>query len=418
MGITPGTGFPPTFYSTPCRIDLNVQTHRDAQQQHGPGAAASPSNKRSGTAGNSKYGLAGLRRWRPSRNGRTKSEQQSAEEDHHQTSQQNHQRKPQKATGSSDDPGDNMSMLQLLAFNALDLTAPASDVLLKNRRSSWVQLSGHPGAFAPAGLGTLWKKQGSDNNEQLVYEALMKDPAFDIVPKYYRDVNYQGESFIEMEDLLHGFTDPNVMDIKMGTRTFLESEVTNNTARCDLYQKMVKVDPSAPSKEEDELQAVTKLRYMIFREQQSSSCNLGFRIEAIKFQGEPPVNELKTIQTKEAVLSMLDVFLNRCPNVQKELLTRLKHIRQQFENSPYFQTHEVIGSSILIMYDSQHVGAWVIDFAKTLPVPNGLKVTHRQAWQQGNHEEGWLTGIDNLIQAIESLNCDATNRDKTQQVQR
>lgn len=79
--------------------------------------------------------------------------------------------------------------------NALDLTAPASDVLLKNRRSSWVQLSGHPGSFAPAGLGTLWKKQqGSDNNEQLVYEALMKDPAADIVPKYYRDVTYQGES--------------------------------------------------------------------------------------------------------------------------------------------------------------------------------------------------------------------------------
>ena len=78
--------------------------------------------------------------------------------------------------------------------NALDLTAPASDVLLKNRRSSWVQLSGHPGCFAPAGPGTLWKKQGSDNNEQLVYEALMKDPASDIVPKYYREVTYQGES--------------------------------------------------------------------------------------------------------------------------------------------------------------------------------------------------------------------------------
>jgi len=41
-----------------------------------------------------------------------------------------------------------------------------------------------------------------------------------------------------MEDLLHGFTDPNVMDIKMGTRTFLESEVTNTSARSDLYQKV------------------------------------------------------------------------------------------------------------------------------------------------------------------------------------
>jgi len=44
--------------------------------------------------------------------------------------------------------------------------------------------------------------------------------------------------FIEMQDLLHGFTDPNVMDIKMGTRTFLESEVTNLTARPDLYEKV------------------------------------------------------------------------------------------------------------------------------------------------------------------------------------
>jgi 1D-myo-inositol-triphosphate 3-kinase len=101
-----------------------------------------------------------------------------------------------------------------------------------------VQLSGHPGSFAPAGPGTLWKKQGSDNNERVVYEALMKDSARDIVPRFDREVCYKGESFIEMQDLLYGFTDPNVMDIKMGTRTFLESEVTNTTARADLYQKV------------------------------------------------------------------------------------------------------------------------------------------------------------------------------------
>jgi len=300
-----------------------------------------------------------------------------------------------------------MTMLQLLAFNALDLTAPASDVLLKNRRSPWVQLSGHPGSFAPAGPGTLWKKQGADNNEEIVYQALVNDSACDIVPKYYRQVSYQGESFIEMQDLLHGFTDPNVMDIKMGTRTFLESEVTNLTARHDLYEKMVKVEPSAPTKEENELKAVTKLRYMMFREQQSSTCSLGFRIEAIKLQGKPPVNELKTIQTREAVQSTLALFLNRCPNVKRDLLTRLKYICEKFQDSSYFQTHEVVGSSILIIYDSKHVGAWMIDFAKTLSLPDGVNVTHRKPWQQGNHEEGYLPGIDNLIHAIESLNCNA-----------
>jgi len=61
----------------------------------------------------------------------------------------------------------------------------------------------------------------------------------------------------------------------------------------------------------------------------------------------------------------------------------------------------------LIIYDSKHVGAWMIDFAKTLSLPDGVDVTHRRPWQQGNHEEGYLTGIDNLIHTIESLNSDA-----------
>ena len=32
--------------------------------------------------------------------------------------------------------------------------------------------------------------------------------------------------YIEMEDLLKGFSDPCVMDCKMGVRTYLESELT------------------------------------------------------------------------------------------------------------------------------------------------------------------------------------------------
>jgi hypothetical protein len=51
-------------------------------------------------------------------------------------------------------------------------------------------------------------------------------------------VEFKGELFIELEDLLSGFNDPCVMDIKMGTRTFLESEVSRTVARPDLYQKV------------------------------------------------------------------------------------------------------------------------------------------------------------------------------------
>lgn len=45
---------------------------------------------------------------------------------------------------------------------------------------------------------------------------------------------------------------------------------------------MIAVDPNAPNSEERNLQAVTKLRYMQFREEQSSTCSHGFRIEAMK----------------------------------------------------------------------------------------------------------------------------------------
>ncbi|RZF33453.1 hypothetical protein LSTR_LSTR015703 [Laodelphax striatellus] len=68
----------------------------------------------------------------------------------------------------------------------------------------------------------------------------------------------------------------------MGTRTFLESEVQNLASRPDLYLKMVALDPTAPTPEEHASKSVTKLRYMQFREQQSSTCSLGFRIEAMK----------------------------------------------------------------------------------------------------------------------------------------
>ncbi|XP_044731578.1 inositol-trisphosphate 3-kinase homolog isoform X2 [Chrysoperla carnea] len=302
-----------------------------------------------------------------------------------------------------------MSLLKFLAINALDLTAPASDILLKNRSDQWFQLSGHPDSLAPAGPGTVWKKRagGCENTEREVYEALSADPLMkDVIPRYFREVDYQGEKFIELQDLLHGFKDPNVMDIKMGTRTFLESEVDKTTARSDLYKKMVTVDPNAPTEEEHEKQAVTKLRYMQFREQQSSSCSQGFRIEAMKCRGSPPVTDLKRVKSRDEVLVTLSLFIAGREYVRKQLIERLKEIRSKFEQSEYFRKHEVIGSSIFMLYDDDKVGVWMIDFAKTNKVPEGVQLTHRKPWVQGNHEEGFLFGLDQLISVLEEIKFD------------
>ena len=205
-------------------------------------------------------------------------------------------------------------------------------------------MSGHPASFAPAGPGTVWKRRTRDleNTERSVYEALSKDENMrDCIPRYYREVEYKGDTFIELQDLLFGFNDPHVMDIKMGTRTFLESEVSKTNARSDLYQKMIAVDPNAPTQQEHHQQAVTKLRYMQFREQQSSTCSHGFRIEAMKLPGSPPITNLKKVKSHQQVLQTMKLFLSKRADIRKKLLDRLKNLRTKFENSTYFQTHEV-----------------------------------------------------------------------------
>lgn len=308
----------------------------------------------------------------------------------------------------------------LLALTTLDLTAPASDALVKNRKNTWIQLAGHPGSFAPAGPNTIWKKRiTKDNTETKAYEALMEDEAQDIVPFFYREVEYNGDFFIEMEDLLQHFDNPNIMDIKIGTRTFLESEVKNPVLRRDLYEKMIELDPDAPTPDEREQQAITKLRYMQFREQESSTAEFGFRIEALRVAGEPPENNLKKIKTKEQVQQILNKFMKGNSVRQRALCERMKVIRQTFESSKYFMSHEMIGSSILIIFDDNNeCGAWLIDFTKTMLMTDKT-LTHRDPWVLGNHEDGYLFGVDNLIQFFEDpmLNNHSCRNEPTNEIQ-
>lgn len=245
------------------------------------------------------------------------------------------------------------------------------------------------------------------DSEAIAYRGMSKDiHASKLIPKFLGVKEVNNETHIELQDLLHGFKDPSVIDIKMGFRTFSESEVSNKSLRTDLYEKMMAVDPSAPTEEEHQLKGVTKLRYMMFREQMSSSHDKGFRIEAIKMRGSTPVTNLKTIKTNEDVHQTLMHYVNNNRCITHEIIKRLYSMRTLMENSKFFQSHEIVGSSIFIVYDDERVGVWLIDFAKSRPVTEPMRIDHRKPWAPGNCEEGLLFGMDELIKTFENIhNC-------------
>lgn len=89
--------------------------------------------------------------------------------------------------------------------------------------------------------------------------------------------------YLQLQDLLSDYVQPCVMDCKVGVRTYLEEELSKAKEkpklRKDMYDKMIQIDANAPTAEEHAAKAVTKPRYMVWRETISSTATLGFRIE-------------------------------------------------------------------------------------------------------------------------------------------
>lgn len=55
------------------------------------------------------------------------------------------------------------------------------------------------------------------------------------------------------------------------------------------------------------------------------------------------------------------------------------------------------------MYDDNYANAWMIDFAKSTPIDDGTQIDHLSPWQLGNHEDGYLIGLNNLITVCASI---------------
>ena len=76
-------------------------------------------------------------------------------------------------------------------------------------------------------------------------------------------------------------------------------------------------------------------------------------------------------------------------------MKRLREIGFLCRNSSFFKEHDMIGSSLLFVNDESQANIWMIDFAKTTRMePSSMKTSG---------ENGYLTGLNNLISFIENV---------------
>lgn len=280
------------------------------------------------------------------------------------------------------------------------------------KRYPWVQLAGHSGSFQAGEYGKLLKKYCECEHQCL--EKLMNDNLRPFVPGYYGVVQQNEQDYNLMDDLLTDFDSPSIMDCKMGSRTYLEEELVKARERPrlrkDMYEKMVAVDPGAPNSEERAQQAVLKPRYMQWRETLSSTATLGFRIEGIKRSDGTCNTSFKKTKHKEQVMKALVDFVDGNTQLLRSYLQRLEELRSALETSEFFKTHEVVGSSLLFVHDASGLArVWMIDFGKTIPLPPPQTLDHRTPWAEGNREDGYLWGLDNLIKIFGDMLQDSTS---------
>uniref|UniRef100_A0A3P8S8Q6 Kinase n=1 Tax=Amphiprion percula TaxID=161767 RepID=A0A3P8S8Q6_AMPPE len=266
-------------------------------------------------------------------------------------------------------------------------------VIIKWRKYVSSLSSVSTGSFHVGDYGTLLKR--FCEGEQQCYLRLMEDTLRPFVPLYHGVVQHGEQDYNMMDNLLTHFNTPAIMDCKMGSRTYLEEELVTARERPqprnDMYEKMVAVDPEAPTVQERAQQAVLKTRYMQWRETLSSTASLGFRIEGFrKANGECQTN-FKRTKSREQVVEILFQNGSNC-NVFLQVL------------ADFAVSLQVVGSSLLFVHDwTGKTGVWMIDFGKTVSLPTHHTLDHRTPWAEGNREDGYLWGLDNLIDVLTDI---------------
>lgn len=263
-----------------------------------------------------------------------------------------------------------------------------------------------------------------DVGEAEIYQKLLghDDVACTFIPRFGGVESILGEDgniakFLCLEDLLDGFTNPKIMDVKLGYRSFLEAECECTKPREDLFTRMLEKFPEHVLAEERAAKSITKHRWMTLRDANSTTSSLGFRVDGWagckrlsltdidrKLSEVSSANDVACVFNEFAHMAATDegehVGAVSPQRLAEDIAQQLQQMRHSLAKSRFVQCHEFVGTSVLIIADAYgRVRVAWIDFAKTRPIPEGMQLSHTDVWNLGNHEDGLLAGLDNVFRA-------------------
>eukprot|EP00924_Labyrinthula_sp_SR-Ha-C_P002349 augustus_masked-scaffold_16-processed-gene-1.4-mRNA-1 protein AED:1.00 eAED:1.00 QI:0/-1/0/0/-1/1/1/0/525 len=218
------------------------------------------------------------------------------------------------------------------------------------------------------------------------YKAARRDSIFSFIPKLLKQVKHK----IVLENVM----DPengewNVMDIKLGKQTFLNS--ANNEPEKKYYKKLESIKNHEELKEYDsckESKVLGKRDYMKMRDLTTTSDSLCFRLTGYKTGSTHfTQNEARNIDSLESFLSELKIF---CPveELRTQYVIELYALLDAMRESNLLKDHFIVGCSLLMCHAPENkIVVKLIDFAN---------------YDVSGSDNKLIDGVENIVAAF---NC-------------